>query len=133
MLVRAATQEAQRQLLTRGFGDVTPIDAVVLVQLLHHGDLRATQIAERMTVSKQAIQRPLKRMHARGYTEMATDPTDGRAQLVRLSDTGRKAAIAVLEVAEEIDRGWEKTAESERLAACKALLLALAQQLGTDT
>lgn len=129
MLVRAATEEARRRLLERGFADVTPLDAVILVQLHGHGASRATQIAERMGISKQAIQRPLRRMHAHGYTETAADPGDRRAHLVCLSEAGRQAAIAVLDVAEEIDHGWEEIVDRERLAAGKALLLALAREV----
>lgn len=130
MLVRAATVEARRRLRNRGFGDLTPLDTLILAQLLRHGDSRATKIAERMGASKQAIQRPLKRIQANGYTQTTTDPGDGRAQLIGLSETGRIAAITALDIAREIDRGWEQMADRQQLASCKELLLSLARALG---
>lgn len=125
-LVRTATREAQRRLADRGFSDVTPIDSVILVHLLRVDQCRPSELAAGMSVSKQALQAPLKRIQARGYVERAADPNDGRAQLLRLTVSGRAAACTALEVAEAIDRDWEVDAGT--LAECKRLLLALARQ-----
>lgn len=94
--------------------------------LLAGGESRATDLAARMSISKQALQLPVRRLLERGYVHRVRDPVDARAQLLSLTGRGREAALASLAVANELDQGWEAFAEPSEIAAGKELLLRLA-------
>lgn len=53
--------------------------------------IRATELARRVDVSKQAIGQTLRGLVERGLVEVVPDPTDGRAQLVRLTKASARA------------------------------------------
>lgn len=59
---------------------------------------RATVLAERMGISKQAVGQLVQDMEDMGLLERVPDPADGRARLVRLSADGRAAAVQGLGV-----------------------------------
>ncbi len=63
-------------------------------QLLPHlgtGGIRATELARRVGISKQAVGALLDDMLEWGLVERVADPADGRAQLVRLTPAGLDA------------------------------------------
>ncbi len=65
-----------------------------LVRLLPHlsrGGIRPTELARRVEVSKQAVGQALADLAARRLVELVPDPADGRARLVRLTETGAAA------------------------------------------
>jgi DNA-binding transcriptional ArsR family regulator len=50
--------------------------------------IRATELARRTDVTKQAVSQTLSRLRDLGLVELVPDPTDGRAQLVRMTKAG---------------------------------------------
>jgi DNA-binding MarR family transcriptional regulator len=65
-----------------------------LVRLLPHlsrDGIRPTELARRVDVSKQAIGQSLTDLAAQGLVELVADPSDGRARLVRLTESGAAA------------------------------------------
>jgi DNA-binding MarR family transcriptional regulator len=62
-----------------------------LVPFLTREGIRPTELARRADITKQAVGQTLKACEAQGLVEFAADPTDGRAQLVRLTDDGEAA------------------------------------------
>ena len=67
-----------------------------LVRLLPHlsrDGIRPTELARRVDVSKQAVGQALADLAARRLVELVPDPADGRARLVRLTETGAAASI----------------------------------------
>ena len=76
-------REAGRRLLTPA-----------LVRLLPHlsrDGIRPTELARRVDVSKQAVGQSLRELESRALVEMVSDPSDGRARLVRLTPAGLAA------------------------------------------
>ena len=70
-------------------------------QLLPHlgrGGIRATELARRVGISKQATGVLLEDMLGWGVVERIPDPADGRAQLVRLTPAGEAATLRGLGV-----------------------------------
>ncbi|RLV08807.1 MarR family transcriptional regulator [Streptomyces griseocarneus] len=66
-------------------------DYTLLAQLSHGGPLRLSVLAEAMGVDKSTLTPPAKRLEEQGLIERSPDPTDGRAQLVKVTRAGRQA------------------------------------------
>jgi DNA-binding MarR family transcriptional regulator len=65
-----------------------------VMRLLPHlsmAGIRATELARRVDVSKQAIGQTLQVLVQRGLVEIVPDPEDGRARLVRLTKASARA------------------------------------------
>jgi DNA-binding MarR family transcriptional regulator len=59
------------------------------LQAIHElQNTRASKLAERLLVDMSVVSRRLTMMRRRGWIERVKDPTDRRAQLVTLSDSG---------------------------------------------
>jgi DNA-binding MarR family transcriptional regulator len=57
-----------------------------------------------------------------GYLERRRDPTDGRAKLICLTRTGRRAVVQALRAVRDIERRYAEEVGSERFEAlCWAL------------
>lgn len=93
---RAIAEEVSKE----GF-DVRPSHSVVLSNIDIATGVRATALAERASVTKQAIGEAISDLERKGFVRRVPDPTDGRAKLIQLTPSGR----AVIEAAfEAIDR-----------------------------
>ncbi len=57
---------------------------------LAQGIRRPSELARRLRVSRQAIQKTLSDLEAKGYLRLVDDPDDRRAKLVALSKIGRE-------------------------------------------
>lgn len=91
-LVPALIQRAaclSKLLLRRIKVEVSRTEAGVL-QTLSVRPRRITELATPEVVTQPAITLIVKRLGERGWVERATDPSDGRAVLVTLTDAGRQ-------------------------------------------
>ncbi|MEU5429752.1 MarR family transcriptional regulator [Streptomyces olivoreticuli] len=66
-------------------------DYTLLAQISHGGPVRLSVLAEAMEVDKSTLTPPAKRLEEQGLIERSPDPTDGRAQLVKVTRAGRLA------------------------------------------
>jgi DNA-binding MarR family transcriptional regulator len=62
-----------------------------LVPFLDREGIRPSELARRADVSKQAVGQTLRDCEALGLVRFSADPSDGRAQLVQLTDAGETA------------------------------------------
>jgi DNA-binding MarR family transcriptional regulator len=58
--------------------------------LAAHGPLRVSELADREAISQPGMTSLVNRLEAAGQAERVSDPTDGRAALVRITDAGRE-------------------------------------------
>ena len=90
----AAEQAALRRvaaLVARGLAlsdDLSGSQAAVLTRLHKEGPSSASVLAGKEAVSHQAIGAILAVLQARGFIQRSPDPTDGRRQLISLTDAG---------------------------------------------
>lgn len=104
-------------------------EIVVLGLLVDHGACRASTISDRMSVGASVISRLVAGLEARGMVMRETDPDDGRAERLHVTDSGRSA---VAQAREEFIRALsEKLADwdESRIAEAATLLEDLAQAL----
>ncbi|MCH8559606.1 MarR family winged helix-turn-helix transcriptional regulator [Nesterenkonia sp. LB17] len=69
--------------------EIEPASYSVLATLQQMGPQRMTAIARHLGIGKPTLSRQLSTLEHRGFVEKATDPADGRAQMVSLTEEGR--------------------------------------------
>jgi DNA-binding MarR family transcriptional regulator len=84
---------------------VQPLDASLLI-LLAHASARPTALADRLNISKQALNFVLDRLQRDGLVTRAADPDDRRAKQVCLTATGRQAADITRATLTRLERRW---------------------------
>ena len=97
-------------------------------RLFPHIDLegtRATEIARRAGISKQAVGRLLEDLEAWGVIERLPDPADGRAQIVRWSAAGRRGLLEGLALLRAQEEEIRCRMGAEEVRALRRLLLEL--------
>ncbi len=105
------------------------------MQVLPHLDLagtRATELARRMGVTKQAVGQLLDEIEALGVIERVPDPEDGRARLVRFTEQGRAGLLVGLGVLAGLERELAERVGAdtiERLKRDLAVLLPAVEAL----
>jgi DNA-binding MarR family transcriptional regulator len=97
---RALTTTMRAKVADCGF-DVTPAFASLLL-LLDATGARATTLAQRAGITKQAVSQLVREMEARDYVEQVPDPTDTRAKIVRLTENGVALRAACAGVKHEL-------------------------------
>ena len=120
---RAADGAIQRGLQRRGF-DVRMTHSAVLANIDIATGTRATVLAERAAVSKQAISELIDDLQGRGYVRRVADPADGRATLIQLTRKGHKLMDAAYEVIGEIETALLKQAGHKSLETARSVLRA---------
>src|SRR6476646_7436321 len=111
------TSRIRHRLEAAGFDDVRDSHGYV-VQGLLAGDTTVTAVAVRLGVSAQAVSKSVTELERAGYVRRGTDPADGRARPLQLTDRGtalvdasRRARQAV---AGELER-WLGTRDQTEL------------------
>lgn len=83
---------ASADLMWRHLADRKGLSAsatLVLVRLNREGPMRVTALAEAEGASQSGMTQLVQRLEQQGLLERCTDPDDGRACLVKVSDGGR--------------------------------------------
>jgi len=120
---RAADGAIQRGLQNRGF-DVRMTHSAVLANIDIASGTRATVLAERASVSKQAIGELIDDLQSRGYVKRVPDPADGRAKLIQLTPRGHKLIDAAYEVIREIETALLNEVGDRNLETARSVLRA---------
>ena len=110
LMLAARTQMAQmmQRLAALGFDGLTPAFASVMVLLDAKGS-RATVLAQKAGVTKQAMSQLVKLLEQRDYVEQVADPTDTRAKVIRLTKRGIALRRACEDVRKELAANALKT------------------------
>ncbi len=105
-LIRSARMfyaEVVTRLRARGYPDVRLAHTDLLAYLDREHGTRATDLAERLEVTKQAVGQQVAELERLGWCERVPDPTDGRARLVRITEDGLRVLVEGLEVFAELE------------------------------
>jgi DNA-binding MarR family transcriptional regulator len=82
-----------------------PLDASLLI-LLAQGSARPTALADRLNISKQALNFVLDRLQRDGLVTRTADPDDRRAKQICLTAAGRHAADTTRATLTRVERRW---------------------------
>jgi DNA-binding MarR family transcriptional regulator len=129
-LLRMPWELVQRRMLERlherGFDD---IDAAHLVVFQYPGphDVRPSELADRLRISKQALGYLLNHLERLGYLERKPDPHDQRGKRVVVTRRGKRAIAVIRQAVAELETTWSERLGTERFAQLRQLLLELNQ------
>ncbi|MGE5146881.1 MAG: MarR family winged helix-turn-helix transcriptional regulator [Candidatus Eiseniibacteriota bacterium] len=108
-------QQLERRVRERGFPEIR----VVHLRLLRELDIagtRAIDLAQRLSVSKQAIAELVVECETLGLVVRRPDPSDGRAKLVGFSKRGHDLLKAGQDVIDDIQHKFEAEIGAKRMS-----------------
>ena len=107
-----------------------PAQAVTLVPLAA-GGLHASDLADRLGVSRQAVAQAVAPLERHGYVSRVPDPADARARVIELTPRGRQALRVMRSNALDLEKRWEHVLGRRRLGELRATLeLLLSGEVG---
>ncbi|OBI87673.1 MarR family winged helix-turn-helix transcriptional regulator [Mycobacterium sp. 1245805.9] len=104
-----------------GLDGIRPAQAVALVPLAA-GGLHASDLADRLNVSRQAVAQGIAGLERHGYVTRVADPVDARARLIELTPRGRQALRVMRSNAVALEKRWEQLLGPERLGELRETL-----------
>lgn len=90
-----------------GFADVTHAQ-ISIFRFEGPEGRRPTAIAASAQLSKQAVNDVLGQLEGAGYLRRRSDPSDGRARVVRLTARGRRLDTAIWQAGREVEDDWRE-------------------------
>lgn len=117
------------RLRERGFHEISDSNSTVMKVLGPDGD-RITVLARRATMTKQSMGYLVDQLETAGYVERVTDPSDGRAAVIRRTAKGWAYNRAAAEEVAQLQREWAKLLGQAKMKRLKALLAELVAKLG---
>jgi DNA-binding MarR family transcriptional regulator len=124
LLARSGGRRLAREFGDAGLAGLRLLHAPVLIPLIG-GGRRASDLADVLGVSRQAVAQVIALLERDGYVERLADPGDGRAKLICLTRRGRQALRVLRATSLAQEREWEAALGADRLADFRETLLAL--------
>jgi DNA-binding MarR family transcriptional regulator len=124
MLARSSTERLRADFAEQEMAGLRPMHALLLVPLLG-GGRHASDLAETLGVSRQAVAQVVTRLEEDGYLTRIADPGDARARLICLTPRGRAALRTMRASASALEDDWRERLGAEQLASFRDTLLTL--------
>jgi DNA-binding MarR family transcriptional regulator len=110
--------------MAAGLDGIRPAQSVALVPLVA-GGLHASDLADRLGVSRQAVAQAIVALERHSYVTRVPDPADARARLIELTLRGRQALRVMRSNALALERRWQNTLGERRLGELRTMLRTL--------
>ena len=107
-----------------GLDGIRPGQAVALVPLAT-GGLHASDLADRLRVSRQAVAQAVAALERHNYVVRGPHPSDARARTIELTPRGRHALRVMRSTAIELENRWRDVLGENRFGELRETLLAL--------
>jgi DNA-binding MarR family transcriptional regulator len=107
-----------------GLDGIRPAQSVALVPLAA-GGLHASDLADRLGVSRQAVAQAVTALERHRYVTRVPDPVDARARIVELTIRGRQALRVMRSSAVDLEKRWQQILGQRRLEELRETLLIL--------
>jgi DNA-binding MarR family transcriptional regulator len=104
-----------------GLDGIRPAQSVALVPLAA-GGLHASDLADRLGVSRQAVAQAIAALERHNYVSRVPDPADARARLIELTPRGRQALRVMRSNAVDLEKRWQQILGQRRLAELRKIL-----------
>ncbi|PZF96670.1 MarR family winged helix-turn-helix transcriptional regulator [Micromonospora deserti] len=113
---RTLIDDLHAELARQGHPELRPLHGFVL-QAVGSDGTTATELGQRLGISKQAAGKTVDRLVALGYLDRADDPRDARRKLVRMTPRGLDGLRRSAVVFDQLRQRWADTLGPERVAA----------------
>ncbi|MEH0823277.1 MULTISPECIES: MarR family winged helix-turn-helix transcriptional regulator [unclassified Micromonospora] len=113
---RTLIDDLHAELARQGHPDLRPLHGFVL-QAVGADGTTATELGQRLGISKQAAGKTVDRLVALGYLERADDPRDARRKLVRTTERGVDGLRRSAAVFDQLRARWAATLGADRVDA----------------
>lgn len=107
-----------------GLDGIRPAQAVALVPLVA-GGLHASDLADRLRVSRQAVAQAVAALERHDYVVRGPHPSDARARIIELTPRGREALRVMRSNALDVEKRWRKTLGEKRFRDFREALVEL--------
>lgn len=107
-----------------GLDGIRPAQAVALVPLAA-GGLHASDLADRLRVSRQAVAQAVAALERHDYVVRGPHPSDARVRIIELTPRGRHALRVMRSTALDVENRWRDVLGEQRFGALRETLLAL--------
>jgi DNA-binding MarR family transcriptional regulator len=107
-----------------GLDGIRPAQAVALVPLAT-GGLHASDLADRLRVTRQAVAQVVAALERHDYVVRGPHPSDARARIIELTPRGRHALRVMRSTAIDLEKRWRDLLGERRFAELRETLLAL--------
>jgi DNA-binding MarR family transcriptional regulator len=107
-----------------GLDGIRPAQSVALVPLTA-GGLHASDLADRLRVSRQAVAQAVAALERNGYVNRVADPADARARIIELTPRGRHALRVMRSSAMDLEKRWLQILGQRRLTELRKTLAML--------
>jgi MarR family transcriptional regulator, organic hydroperoxide resistance regulator len=97
-----------------GYGEVRPAYGSILVPLFEEDGLRMGELARRARLAKQTMTTMVRLLERNGLITRKSDPADGRATLILLTERAREFEPVAEHVLEELDALVVRTLGADR-------------------
>jgi DNA-binding MarR family transcriptional regulator len=132
---RQFAETAEAELARRGFPGISAANEFAL-QAIAGGVDNASDLARRLSVSKQAAAKTIAILEQRGYLDRSEDPRDSRRKQLTVTGLGQQAMREGAAIIETLRDDWAQRiglAELERIEAGLALLVEPTRLDGTSS
>src|SRR6185312_4386828 len=117
-------EEIHNTLAEKGYPEIRPAHGNVF-QFIGKNGARITDMAKKAHMTKQSMSYLVYYLEEHGYVEQASDDTDARAIIFRLTNKGRKAVDIAEEVIKEVQMKWKKALGKDKYDELWRLLVTL--------
>ncbi len=104
-----------------GLDGIRPAQSVALVPLAA-GRMHASDLADRLRVSRQAVAQAVAALERHGYVTRVPDPVDARARIIELTPRGRHAVRVMRSNAVDLEKRWRQILGERRLGELRETL-----------
>lgn len=119
MAFRAMTDHLHARLRELGREPLRPAHGYVFRHLADHPEATMVDLAASLDVTKQSASKTVAELADWGYLERRPHPTDGRAQILTLTDRGREYLRLADRLWAEAEQQWADVIGPARLAAVR--------------
>ncbi|MEH1169621.1 MarR family winged helix-turn-helix transcriptional regulator [Micromonospora sp. CPCC 205539] len=113
---RTLIDDLHAELARQGHPELRPLHGFAL-QAVGADGTTATELGQRLGISKQAAGKTIDRLVAIGYLDRANDPRDARRRLVTMTPRGVDGLRRSAEIFDQLRERWAETLGPERVDA----------------
>jgi DNA-binding MarR family transcriptional regulator len=124
LVARSGAPGLRAAFAAAGLDGIRPAQAVALVPLAA-GGLHASDLADQLRVSRQAVAQAVAALERHDYVVRGPHPSDARARVIELTPRGRQALRVMRSNALDVEKRWRDVLGDKRFGELRETLVTL--------